>query len=478
MWVRLYFLGFECYYSYPMLQKTFCFLDIETTGTSPNFNRIIEIGIIKSNGTEIIDTFNTLVNPGVGLPPVIKEITGISASDLENAPTFYEISEKLREFLKDSILVAHNVRFDYGFLKNEFKRMDISFQMKHFCSIKLARTLFPGLSYYNLDSIIEKFNISCENRHRAFDDAKVIFDFYKKINESVSEKILTKAIDLALKKPSVPLGIDSRILDRLPESPGVYMFRGEDSYPIYIGKSVNVRERVLSHFSADHMSAKEMQISQEVKDIEVVKTAGELGALLLESTLVKKYKPLYNSMLREARKMILLLETQDKDGYSSVSYKEVDHIELEDLDSIIGIFKSFRQMKDHLYELSKQFFLCPKRLGLDNSKKFCFSYHLQKCYGACNKKELQIKYNVRFTEAFSKYKLKRWIFDSPVLIKEKGELEEAFIVDKWCLLGSIKSEEEFGDISQEYIFDLDTYKILTKFLSHPPKTVCISRLKV
>ena len=183
-------------------------------------------------------------------------------------------------------------------------------------------------------------------------------------------------------------------------------------------------------------------------------------------------------MLREARKMILLLETQDKDGYSSVSYKEVDHIELEDLDSIIGIFKSFRQMKDHLYELSKQFFLCPKRLGLDNSKKFCFSYHLQKCYGACNKKELQIKYNVRFTEAFSKYKLKRWIFDSPVLIKEKGELEEAFIVDKWCLLGSIKSEEEFGDISQEYIFDLDTYKILTKFLSHPPKTVSVSRLKL
>ncbi len=461
-----------------MLPKTFCFLDTETTGMNASFNRIIEIGIIRVENNKIVRKLNTLINPDTGIPSFISNLTGITSQDLENAPSFYEVSQEVLDILKDSIMVAHSARFDYGFLKNEFRRLEIPFSTKHICSVKLARTLFPGLDYYNLDAIMSHFNIKCENRHRAYDDARVIFDFFQKIQESVSEKIIAAAIDKALKKPSLPINLTPEALDKLPEAPGVYIFYGEDKYPIYIGKSVNIRDRVLSHFTNDHSSLKDMQISQEVRDIETITTAGELGALLLESTLVKKYQPLYNSMLREARKMILLIQTEDPDGYYSVDYKEVEKIDPHDTDKIIGIFKSFKQMRNHLYELSKQFSLCPKRLGLDHSKKTCFYYHLKQCYGACVGRELNIKYNMRFTQAFYKYKLKRWVFDSAVIIKEKGDREEAFIIDKWCLLGSVKSEDDMTNITNEYRFDLDTYKILTKFLLKPTSSISVNQFKL
>lgn len=462
---------------FAMLPKSLCFLDTETTGINPSFSRIIEIGIIRVEDNKIVRRLNTLINPETGISPYITNITGLTTKDVEDAPTFRQVSAEILDILKDSIMVAHSARFDYGFLKNEFRRLEKSFSIKHFCSVKLARTLFPGLDYYNLDSIISHFDITCENRHRALDDAKVIFDFYLKAQEHVSEAVLAAAIDKAMKKPALPINLSSDLLEKLPESPGVYIFYGEDKFPIYIGKSVNIKDRVLSHFSNDHSSLKDMQISQEIKDIETIETAGELGALLLESTLVKKFQPIYNSMLREARKMILLLQTEDRDGYFSVTYKEVEQIDPDDTDKIIGIFKSFKQMRNHLYELSKQFSLCPKRLGLDHSKKVCFYYHLKQCFGACAGQELNIKYNMRFTEAFFKYKLKRWIFDSPVVIKEKGEREEAFIIDKWCLLGSIKNENDLSEITNEYRFDLDTYKILSKFLLNPPKNISINPIK-
>lgn len=453
-----------------------CFLDVETTGTNPSYNRIIEIGILKVIDGKIVEKFESLINPESGISQFITNITGIDEKMLDTAPTFYEIKDDLINILSGSILVAHNARFDYGFLRNEFKRLDTSFSAKHMCSIKLARQLFPGLDYYNLDSIISKFGIKCERRHRAFDDAKAIYDFYKIAKKSVTQEEFTCAIDFALKKPSIPINISSETLEALPESPGVYIFLGEDDYPLYIGKSINIRDRVLSHFSNDHHSITDLQISQEIRNIKTVRTAGELGALLLESTLIKKFQPLYNKMLRDARKMILLLSDQNALGYSTVSIKEVDKIDPHDTDKIIGIFKSRKQLREHLHELSKQFNLCPKIMGLDHSKKNCFYYHLKICLGACSQKEDSIAYNMRFTQAFFKYKMKRWIYDSPVLIKEESDIEEAFVIDKWCLLGSIKSEDEFSNLQIDYSFDLDTYKILSKYLLNPPRNISIKKI--
>lgn len=459
-----------------MLPSSLCFLDLETTGTSPVHGRIIDIGIIRVDDGKITQVYEKLVNPERGLDPFISQMTGISADELAVAPSFASIKEEVLELLADSVLVAHNVRFDYGFLRQEFKRFDISFTSKHFCSVKLARHLYPSLRRHNLDSIIDNFGISCKRRHRAYDDAKVIWDFYQIAKSSIDPDTFEKAVGMALRKPSVPIHISENDLDMLPESPGVYIFYGKDNSPLYVGKSINIKDRVLSHFSNDYLSATDLRISQEIRSIKTIPTAGELGALLLESTLVKKYQPFYNRMLRHARKMVILIRTKDKNGYAMIEVKEVENIDISDAEKILGTFKSMRQMREHLYILAKNFKLCTKLLGLDKVRKRCFYYDLGMCEGACLQKELNIKYNVRFEEAFYKYKIKQWKFEGPIMIKEVGEYEEAFVVDKWCLMGSAKNADELENLSKEYLFDLDTYKILTKFILSPTRKLSITTL--
>ena len=178
-----------------MLPKRLSFLDIETTGTRLTYDRIIEVGIItielnQNNQYEIIKTFNSLVNPNSCIPSDITNITGITTEDVSNAPSFREVSVDILDCLDASILVAHNVRFDYGFLKHEFSRLEKTFSMKHFCTVKLSRKLFPRHPHHNLDALIERFNISCQRRHRAFDDANVLFSIL--IKSGKTEELLRK----------------------------------------------------------------------------------------------------------------------------------------------------------------------------------------------------------------------------------------------------------------------------------------------
>lgn len=456
-----------------MLPSSLCFIDVETTGGTPIHNRIIEIGIIKVVDGKVTKKFKSLINPQQYLSPFIQQLTGINPQDLESAPRFEDIRKDILELLIDSVFVAHNVRFDYGFLRHEFKRCGISFTAKQLCTVKLARLLFPGFKSYNLDSIVANFGISCENRHRAMDDAKVLWDFYTHALKTVGEEKLHECINTVFKRPAVPLHINETLLDTLPESSGVYIFKGKNNMPLYIGKSINIRDRVLSHFSNDHLSATDMQLSVETQDIEFIETSGELGALLLESSMIKKEQPLYNRMLRYARKMTILRRSVNTDGFSSIEMTEVDEISASDTGSILGVFRSRKQVSDFLYEVARENSLCLKLLGLEKTSKNCFAYHLGRCKGACIGSEMPIMYNIRFEQAFYAHKIKPWLFNGPVMVKEDNQ---GYIVDKWCLLGKIDESSE-GDISQEYIFDVDTYKILKRFMLNKNNKHKISSFK-
>lgn len=451
-----------------MLHDPICFVDLETTGTNARYNRVIEIGILKVKNNKVVKKYKQLVNPETRIDPFIERLTGITQRDVENAPTFQQIKEDVLEILKDSIFVAHNVRFDYGFLRNEFKRHEINFKSRHFCTVKLARLLYPGKRKYNLDSLISDFNIKCKSRHRAYDDAKVLWEFYKIAQKDIEGEKFTQALNIALKRPSIPISISQETLDNLPETTGVYVFYGDNGLPLYIGKSVNIKDRVLSHFSSDHLSSTDMKISQQVKSIQTIETAGELGALLLESTLIKKEQPLFNQQLRNARKMTILVKTATKEGYNTVEIKQLDAISVEEIPSILGVFRSLRELKDFLYESAKDHKLCPKILKLEKGKGHCFYYHLNQCNGACRNEESVLKYNLRFDEAFYKRKIRPWSFEKPIVIRETGEKEEHFVIDKWCYLGSIKNDfERLDDLNKEYVFDYDTYKILSRFIYNP-----------
>ncbi len=463
------------------LPNKLAFVDLETTGGSILRDRIIEIGIVKVENNKVIESFESLINPHCYIPPEIEMLTGINAGQLESAPSFYELKNEILERIGDSIFVAHNVRFDYGFLKNEFRRFDISFSPKHFCTVKLSRSLYPQFTHHNLDAIMERFNIKCKRRHRALDDAKATFAFFKKAQKQIPDDVFTQALNKALKKPSVPIKVDEETLNNLPEAPGVYIFRGENNSCLYVGKSINIRDRVLSHFSSDHASAKEMNLAQQTENIETITTSGELGALLLESSLIKKLQPLYNRMLRYAFSPIIVKKII-KNGYQTVELDSSRQIDINNLENIITILRNKKSAKEFLIKISKKYNLCGKLLGVDITNKVCFGYRLGTCGGACKGIENVLKYNLKFIEAFSTIKVKTWPFEGPIIIREKDEEgnSQGFIMDKWCYLGSVdhKNPEKLEDINQDYSFDYDTYKILLRYISNEKNQKNIQKINL
>lgn len=510
-----------------MLPTKLAFVDIETTGMRSFYDRIIEIAIIRVEGNKITRTFHSLINPQSHIPPEITFLTGITAGDLENAPTFRQIKDDILETLSDCVFVAHNVRFDYGFLKNEFQRLDLSFSSKHFCTVRLSRALYPKFSRHNLDSLIERFGFTSEARHRALSDAKILFLFYNKIMQDFPPDQIEKAVNKALKKPSIPLKLQTD-LDTLPEGPGVYIFYGKsenqnpkksaldtldtsdthDTFPLYVGKSKNLRERILSHFAADLRSPIEMKISQQVVNIQTISTVGELGALFLESQMIKKMLPLYNKKSRRKRELIALRKVTNAEGYDIVKMElfhpsqknlpnksplllgegqgEVYYNEnCYNLDCILGIFKSKKKAKDFLIKIAKEYNLCDKLLGLESTslgtKSGCFASRLGRCKGACTGIEKPIKYNLKYITAFSSSKIKPWPFPGTVVIEESdGTKKEYFLADKWCYIGSIKVDSEGNNntsLHENYTFDLDIYNILKQFLSNSQNFQKISFLE-
>lgn len=465
-----------------MLPQNLAFVDIETTGTSLSHDRIIEIGILRVEKNKLVKTFQTLINPQTHVSPFITDMTGIVSRELENAPTFYEVRDEILDVLKGATFVAHNARFDYGFLRHEFKRHETTFFSKHFCTVKLSRALFPRYKRHNLDSIIERFGFTCKKRHRAFDDAKILWDFYQLICKQFDNEKLLKAFDIITKNPSLPIGVSKDIIDKLPDSPGVYQFYDKNNAVLYIGKSVNIKNRVQSHFINDHTTSKGMNMCQQVRDITYIKTAGELGALILESHLIKKLQPLYNRQLRLSHKMIALTEIETKDKFKTVVLNTLDSISLQDLEKVMGICRSQRQAKEFLLKLAKEYFLCQKILGIEKTRGACFSSHLGWCKGACVGREHFLRYNIWFVEAFSKHKIKPWPFKGPIVIEDADLLEETkelFLVDKWSLVGTLKADtlgaENFSD--KDFTFDYDTYKILARYLRDPKNQKYIRQVK-
>ncbi len=451
-----------------MLPQKLAFVDIETSGARVDRDRVIEIGIVRVENGEAVQKYSSLINPQGYVSPYIEQFTGIRKEDLEDAPLFEDIKDTVLELLDGCVFVAHNVRFDYGFLKNEFARYDYTFSMPHFCTVKLSRHLYPQFPRHNLDALIERFQFPCSARHRALGDAEVLWQFYRYVQDKFPEEELVYAVNKGLRRPSLPPRLGPQVLKQLPQGPGVYIFYDEKDYPLYIGKSKHIRERVLSHFNSDYTSSREMQICQQTARIETISTAGELGALLREAQLVKDMQPLYNRKLRKTRKLIVAKKIVQADGYEGVMLETLDAIAPEEGETILSIFKSQKQAKDFLLEVAKSHQLCHKLLGLEKTKGSCFGYQLNTCKGACLGEETPITYNFRFLNAFLNQKLRPWPYSGPILVNEHDPLSdhhEAFVIDKWRLLGRYSEDQTINPLDEPVLsFDLDAYKILVRYL--------------
>lgn len=449
--------------------QAYAFVDVETTGASATRGRIIDIGIIRIEQGVVTETLNTVVDPETYLPPSIQSLTGITENEIKNAPTFHSIAAQVASLLEGAIFVAHNARFDYSFIKNELERAGIKYNAKCLCTVKLSRRLFPEYKRHDLSTIIERFDFRCDARHRAYPDAAVLVDFLKLCDQKFGKEACEEAYKQVMKRNALPVAISHDLIDALPDTAGVYIFYGEDGDILYVGKSVNIRGRVLSHFSDDHRSGKEMRMSQEIADIEAIETTGELSALLLESHLIKEKQPLYNRLSRYSRELTVVTETTDEHGYLRGMVEKLTDFRSIEPEKILGIFRSMMQAKKALNEYAKEYNLCPVLLGAEKSSRACFFSQIGVCKGACAQREDPLSYNTRMKQAFARKRLKAWPYSGSIMIKEEKNREEGtmFIVDDWRLVASLHYDEggtkEF--LPASYNFDHDAYKILAQHIS-------------
>ncbi len=451
---------------------TYAFVDTETTGGSFLHHRIIEIAVILVRDDRVIERWSSLVHPNRPLPPLIQDITGITDEDLYDAPTFDTIANDVLSLLEGAVFVAHNARFDYAFVKNELRRAGRSYQAKTLCTVRLSRLLHPSQKSHNLDALIERFDLDCDDRHRALADADAMLQFWVKARKESGAETFDWAVKKLLQAPALPTTIQKTVVDDLPETPGVYVFLGKNRRPIYIGKSVNVRARVLSHFAGDHSLPKDMKITQEIVDIECHETAGELGALLLESQLIKAHMPVYNRMLRRISSRCVFLLAKDKRGFLVPSVVRGDELSAGQIGECYGFFGTRRVAESALAEIADAHGLCPAVLGIEAARRGepCFSYHLKKCRGACAGEMDVAAHNALLLEALGGIRQQRWPFDGMIGIREtcaETDRQQIHVFSDWTHVGSCSDEDALRDILEGATvpdFNVDTYKIVKSFL--------------
>jgi len=447
------------------------FIDLETTGANPTIDRITEIGVVLVEG-EAVRTWSTLVNPQRTIPQFIQQLTGISNDMVAGAPTFDQVAGALEALLAGRLFIAHNARFDYGFLKNEYQRLGRRFRADVVCTVRLSRRLFPEHHRHNLDSLVERHQLVAADRHRALADAGLLWQFWRLISLHPGPEALAAAVQHQLKRPSLPPHLAPALLDDLPETPGVYRFFGENDVLLYVGKSVNLRKRVLSHFGADTREHKEMRIAQEVRRIDWQETVGEFGALLLESLLIKEGQPIHNRRLRRATELCAWSLEQRGEGDFRPRLVNGDDTDFG-RGELFGLFPTRRQAIAALRKIAEAHGLCPAILGLEPAPKPgrpCFAHQVHKCRGACVGKEPMGLHSARLMTALARMKVAAWPYPGPIGIVERDDFtgrEEIHVVEGWRHLGTARDEAELGDIlafGAAIRFDMDTYKLLQAHL--------------
>lgn len=445
------------------------FLDLETTGATPMVDRIIEIGLIKIENGEATE-WKTFVNPGIPIPPFITHLTGITNADVQDAPIFEEVAPTLYGFLEGQVMAAHNARFDHGFLKAEYKRIGATLRQRTLCTVKLSRRLYPHHASHGLDAIIARHGLITTARHRAIGDVRLMLDYLKAVRQDLGSTRILDTIAELTRGPSLPPGLDPSFLDEIPEGPGVYLFYGENDLPLYIGKSLNIRSRVLNHFSRDHASVREMEIAQKLKRVEWREAAGEIGALLLESRLVKDMQPAYNRVLRDDQKYFSIRLSEALNQVPLVTIVDQDVIHPTYFEHLYGLFRTKAAAHKALRALADEYQLCTKALGFETGKGACFAHQLHRCNGVCIGKERPELHHLRMKQALLKLKLNAWPYQGSIGIhethKESG-LSQIHVFDQWCFIGTAEDDVQLDELRQTRApaeFVLEDYKLLMKAL--------------
>ncbi len=374
-------------------ESMYTIIDIETTGGSPLNDKITEIAVYVHDGSKVIDEFTTLINPERSIPYYISQMTGITDDMVANAPRFFEVARKIVELTEDKVFVAHNAPFDYRFIQSEFKQLGYPFERDTICTVRLSRKLIPGKSSYSLGNLCNDLGITITDRHRAAGDALAtvkLLEFLLSINKQSDTDALSPVPDRKGLHPNLNLSIISKI----PEKTGVYYLYDEKGVLIYVGKSVNIRNRIKQHLgTAKTLRSAEMRA--RITDISYEVTGSELVALLVETEEIKKSRPVFNRAGRRSGNQLGLYQYENEEGYICIKVKRMTSAEGIPLTT----FSNGDDSKTFLEGLLEKYELCQKHCNLYSSGGACFHYEIKRCMGACIGEESVEKYNIRAQKA-------------------------------------------------------------------------------
>ncbi len=376
----------------------YAIVDIETTGGYAQHHRVTEVAIYHFDGSRITDKFSTLINPGRAIPNFITGLTGITTAMVEEAPTFEDVAEEIYEWLKDRVFVAHNAHFDHSFLKREFELAGIQWQTKKLCTVRLSRKIVPGLDSYSLGALAESFGIKIPNRHRALGDAHATAKIFDILLKRDQQGVIAKSIKRNSGEATLPSNLDKADYDKLPNKAGVYYFLDAKGTVIYVGKAINIKKRITSHFSGEAKEWNRSNIRNEICNIMYELTGNELIALILESQEIRRLWPKYNLAQKFKVEEWGVFDYEDRNGYLRFSVNAVSRGTKP-----LITFPSKGEAWNFMWEKVKEYDLCPKLSGLQVAKGLCFSHQTGACRGACQGVEKTKKYNKKVQQAIDSF---------------------------------------------------------------------------
>lgn len=333
-----------------MKKQEYAIVDIETTGGNASGSRITEIAIVIHDGQNVIDRFETLVNPQKEIPLPIFALTGINNEMVQDAPLFDAISERVLQLLTDRIFVAHNVNFDYSFVRHELEQAGFKWSARKLCTVRAARKIRPGLDSYSLGRLCRSLDIPLENRHRAGGDADATALLFFQLLQWDEKDEIGKMLKMTSQDQRLPPNLPPADFEQLPEKPGVYYFYNQANKVIYVGKAVNLKKRVASHFSGHKITPQRQHFLRDIHAISFEVCATELMALLLECTEIKKLWPIHNKALKRFEAKFGLYHYEARNGYKYLAIGKVNKFQ-----ACIEVFNSIHDAINVLRSLSEQF---------------------------------------------------------------------------------------------------------------------------
>ncbi len=435
------------------------FVDLETTGALASVDRITEIGIVELDAQGRLTEWSSLVNPQMPIPPFIQGLTGISDAMVADAPTFSELAGEIEARLQGRLFVAHNARFDYGFLRQSLAREQRVFNATVLCTVKLSRRLYPQYAKHSLDALIERHSLAVPARHRALADAQVLAQFWRVLQASMSPAALREAVDELTGRHVWPEQLAPQVLDTLPEAHGVYVMWDQDGQALHVGGGTSVRQRVLAHFAADRKAAPARRHGHLVARIETHAAAGDMGVSLLEARLRHQLAPLHN---------------RGAHGHGAFTWRLVDgasgtlltlhpagDLSGRDGERAYGLYGTERDALKTLKDIAENAQLCLRLLGLEpgGTNGPCKAWDKGQCSGACLGHESAEAHAERLQRVLADLRVPAWPHTGPVKVREGAHWH---VLDAWRYLGTARSEAEVTSLLQQPMpgFDRHTYKVL------------------